>query len=936
MSSKVRIWKHAVAALAIGLAAPMAATPAMADARSESNEAYLKGFNLYQAGDYRGARIELLKALKANPNNGLARLLQARVALEFGGGVQAQTELERAVQAGVPADKVRHLRAHALILQRKFGDAMDLLDARTIPPQFAAYAARMRGRILTQQNRIADARAEFATALRLGPGDPDTTVDVARFAATDGKPAEAMRLVDTVLAAKPTNGKALLLKGDLVRRTDGLEASLPFFNRALEVDPNNIEALLERAATLGDLNREKDARRDLARLNGLIPDHPLALYLEAVLETRGQRYEKARQLMTRTKGTLNSYTPALMLQGMLAYQANDIGQATDFFGKVVGAAPQSVVARKLYAAAQLRGDDVRGAIETLKPVIDSGAADGRTYALYGAAFARSGNMVKAQEYMQKAVAEAPEASGGLKTQLAMTQLLQGNVDAAEQEVVDVLKADGKSLQALMVLTLIQLRDREYDKAMVTANRIVKLYPDLPVGYNIRGGAELGKGDLKRAEASFRAALARKADYVEARRNLSQVLLVTGRAADAERELKTIIETNKRDVRALMLLANIAGRNSDMTARIEWLQQAAAADPKLLNPRLALADAYLATSQTKRALDESAGILRDFPNDPLALTGAARVYEGAGQGAQVESTLNRLVTTQPANPMARILLARSQAVNKRPAAARATYERALTMAGVDPTPIYAELIAFEARQGDLAAARRWADRLRAHQPREPIADVMMGRALLQKRQPAEALRFFEAGRKVKFTSAVARGIAEANVQLGTPAAGIAVLQSYQRANPRDLEALAAIAELQLNQRQYRAAIANYESIRKLAGEQTGVAVLNNLAWAYSKVGDKRALATAREAYALDASLPAVLDTYGWLLLTTKTDKKQALGLLQRAAAGAPRDADIRFHLAVAQASNGQRAQAVESLRTALNTARFDNRAAAQRLLTRLGG
>jgi hypothetical protein len=40
--------------------------------------------------------------------------------------------------------------------------------------------------------------------------------------------------------------------------------------------------------------------------------------------------------------------------------------------------------------------------------------------------------------------------------------------------------------------------------------------------------------------------------------------------------------------------------------------------------------------------------------------------------------------------------------------------------------------------------------------------------------------------------------------------------------------------------------------------------------------------------------------------------------------------------VAQASNGQRAQAVESLRTALNTARFDNRAAAQRLLTRLGG
>ena len=74
----------------------------------------------------------------------------------------AQTELERAVRAGVPTNKVRHLRAHALLLQRKYGEAQDLLDPRTIPPQFAAYAARLRGRILAQQSKLPEARAKRA------------------------------------------------------------------------------------------------------------------------------------------------------------------------------------------------------------------------------------------------------------------------------------------------------------------------------------------------------------------------------------------------------------------------------------------------------------------------------------------------------------------------------------------------------------------------------------------------------------------------------------------------------------------------------------------------------------------------------------------------------------------------------------------------------
>ena len=53
MSKSFGVLKCAAAALAVTIALPMTATPAAADARSNSNDAYVQGFRLFQAGDFR-------------------------------------------------------------------------------------------------------------------------------------------------------------------------------------------------------------------------------------------------------------------------------------------------------------------------------------------------------------------------------------------------------------------------------------------------------------------------------------------------------------------------------------------------------------------------------------------------------------------------------------------------------------------------------------------------------------------------------------------------------------------------------------------------------------------------------------------------------------------------------------------------------------------
>ena len=80
----------------------------------------------------------------------------------------------------------------------------------------------------------------------------------------------------------------------------------------------------------------------------------------------------------------------------------------------------------------------------------------------------------------------------------------------------------------------------------------------------------------------------------------------------------------------------------------------------------------------------------------------------------------------------------------------------------------------------------------------------------------------------------------------------------------------------------------------------------MAWAYNEAGDPRALATAQRAYDLAPGNVAIADTLGWVL--TGQGRAEGLKFLRIAAAGAPRSADIQFHLAKALVAGGEIAEA----------------------------
>jgi predicted Zn-dependent protease len=281
----------------------------------------------------------------------------------------------------------------------------------------------------------------------------------------------------------------------------------------------------------------------------------------------------------------------------------------------------------------------------------------------------------------------------------------------------------------------------------------------------------------------------------------------------------------------------------------------------------------------------------------------------------------------------VLLARAQIAQRETDAARRTLEQALTLDKQNLVPVYRELIGIESRGKRLPQALALVERLRKAYPGSNVADQALGDVRLDAGQLPQAIAAYEAARRVKFDRPVATRLARAYTRAGQPAKAIATLSSYRKANPGDRFAAVQLAEAHLQARQYRPAVAIYQDLRK-QGLASDPIVLNNLAWASHQLRDKRAVAYAEAALKRAPASPAIQDTLGVILVETRRDPKRGLALLQAATRTAPRDANIRFHLAQAYQANGREADAVRELQTALKTPRFASAPQARRLLAQL--
>ncbi|HEX8216263.1 MAG TPA: tetratricopeptide repeat protein, partial [Allosphingosinicella sp.] len=513
-----------------------------ASASSSPEESYRKGVAALAQGQPRTARVELMNALQANPGDTRARLAQARTYLLLGDGVAAESEVRRAIEAGVPAARTKHLLAHALLLQSEPQRAIAESDG--IASEHEAYAARIRGRAFIALDNGTRAAEEFARATRAGPRDSRVWTDVAHFRRWTGDLAAAVEAADRAVALEPRNVEALTLRGELTRSQYGLAAAIPWFDRALEVDPDNVTALLERAATFGDLGRMRDMLADSRQVHSLSRGHPVAYYLQAMLAARGGDFELARSIFQRTGGRLDDTPSAILLASAIDYQTGNVAQAVRRLERLVVQQPSNRKARRLLAASHWRLGDAAATVATLLPIAQRPDADSYTLALIGRALTQQGDTIAAAAYLARAASPGDRSLTSLDAANATDDQLAALRRAAGD------RPDHAATQIVLVAAL--LGRGAGDEALALALAVQRANPGAPDAHVLVGDARGIGGDFAGAAEEYRKA-ANLAFTEPVAFRLIESLQRSGAQAAADRVLQLFLQQNPRNVPALVLL-----------------------------------------------------------------------------------------------------------------------------------------------------------------------------------------------------------------------------------------------------------------------------------------------------------------------------------------------------------------------------------------------
>lgn len=884
-------------------------------------------------GKNAAAIIHLKNALQRRPQDAEARYLLGLSYNENRQGSLAESELRRASELGlIEGGRVMAQLGRALLLQEAFKKVLDeIKPAPAFEDSAQASIQTSRGLAHLSLNQIEEARQSFEQSLSLQPEYADALLGKARLAAAEKNFDEAARQIERAIASTPKSEDAWLLKGDFARMRGDQAGALAAYTNVLELNPNHIPARENVASLEISAGNFDAARKHIDALRKVSGNSPMANHLQAVVEFNQKNYPAARDAVQQVLKVAPDYLPSALLAGAIHYQLGAQAQAQEQLGRVVERVPGNLYARKLLVSSLAKSGQLQRAIEMLQPGLSQAPEDGELLALAGELYMHTNEFSTAADYLEKAARRDPQ-SAGVRTKLGMSRLGAGDTERAFGDLESAVRLDSTNYQADVMLVLSHLRRAEYAEASKALQSLEKKQPENPLTYNLKASIFIGQKDIPSARKSLDHALKLQPDYVPAAVNLALLDVEDKDPKTARRRLEVILEKEANNGEALLALANLGTRiGATRKEETDWLERARKTMPGSAQPQLMMARSYMRIGDTKKALDAVQQAEASFPDNSQVLELLGSLQAGIGRKEQALTTYRKLVTLQPNSPVVLYRLAATQAVNGEQAGAASTLKKALALKP-DFIEARATLADLEIRAGHYPEAMAMARQIQKDAAASPLGFSVEGDVLMAQKKYPQAAALYETAFRLGENGVLVIKLHQAYTLSGKPGEADARLARWLKNVPEDSNVQLYGGDEALRRGKYQEAIVHYEWLQQK--QPDNVTVLNNLAWAYQQVKDKRARDTAEVAYKLKPEDVYTVDTLGWILVG-EGDTKRGIELLQTAVASAPGSLEIRYHLAQAWLKAGEKSKARSELEQLVAPgAAFTHRDEARKLLSQL--
>ena len=918
MRNRLHLW------LWVGAFALLWPAMANADYLSDGKKAFAKG-------DLRTAAVQLRNAVRTDPQNGEAHFMLARTQFELGDLSAAEKEVQAAIDRGFDKQQALPLLISAYLAGGKYDKALEDFQVQNLNPATDAMILVARGLAYNGLKRLDEAEKAFNEAEALAPNSLQPTLANARLALARGDIETAQQKLDRAEQISPNVLDVELLKSQLLRMKNDPAGALELLNVVIIKQPNAIRALSDRAALYLALGRDAEAKADNDTILAIRPKDVTAIFMRALLAARAQDFVTADANLAQIDRYLGRLPRAYYLQAVVKQKLGLLEQAEDAAIRFNGHEPGDLDGIKMLARIELLKRKPVPAIATLNKTVAAGQADSDVYDLLGRAFSMNGQSSEAVEAFRRAQLLAPD-NVGVNSRLASAHLRAGETDAAIIDLERTLRLAPTDTAVSEQLFAAALATGDISKAEAVLARIKAALGDAPTVGNLEAVLLMARLDIDGARAKLQEVVRRSPDFDLAKFNLARLALMVGQNDEAERQLSEILRKSPASDPALsMYVGSLVGAGKIPQA-IEVLQRARDASPSNNRIVAAMANLYDRIDQPKKALELLGADkkLDAIPTD--LLMSLARAQIALGRTKDARDTYAELLDRDHTDLNVRRTLAAMQVSLNSLESARNTLTDGLK---IDPqaVPLMEDLVAMDLKAGGIEPAMVTVEKFERLNADFPLAQALRGDVYMATKQWDQAVAAYTKAMKqfANPPTALMIRLGSAQFASGNADAANAMLRAWVKANPKDEDARRFLGEVNLSARRYAEAVQDFEAL--LAMRPRDPKYLNNLAWLYQQIGDKRALATAQQAYIL---LPVadVADTLGWILLSDGS-YPTAVVLLRQAYGEAGNDPRIAYHYAVALQKSGQIVEAGKVLRPIVDSgARFDERADAIKLLADL--
>jgi len=657
-------------------------------------------------------------------------------------------------------------------------------------------------------------------------------------------------------------------------------------------------------------------------LEALASDSIVTQVLAARIALANQDFAAATAGLQRALTSAPDFVPIRFLLGVSLSAQGNLGQAEQQLKRVVERAPEILEARKLLAQVQLRLGRPEAVVQLLSGSLSSD--DPQFDVLLGLAHLQQGEDSVGVAHLERAAAARPD-DVAVRLDLAGAYLRADRAADAVKLLSGLPSAGTDTRQlGLLVAALEATGDRA--RAQAEVDRILVARPRDASILDFAAQYSAYRRDFSRARAISQQAIAADGKAVLPLLGRARIEAQAGDMAAAEQWLGKAIALDPDNAPAHLSLAQLAVQRGDTATAARTLEDLRKRDPSAVEARLLLLAIYLRGSDAVAARPVIDEIVKVGETRPEVLNALGQLYLDNGRYDEALLNFQSATSQDSSSPVFWLNTARAQISLGNAGVAREALEKALA-ARPDWIPAVGALAMLDIKEGHGAeAVARVSQLVKAH-PRDDGARVLEGDVHMVMRDFAKASAAYDAAAALKPSSALAAKAHSARQQGGLANAN-QPLESWLAAHPDDdtLRMLLANAYQRTGERSR--AVKEYEFI-----DSRGTAspiTLNNLAWLYYELKDRRAEAVARRAFEGAPDSVAIADTYGWILAETgKAD--EALPVLEKAAEGS-RDPAIEYHYAAALVRSGAREEGQKRLTALLARTRdFPDAAAAKTLL-----